>query len=256
VPPREPDTGGAPTGGAPVAGAPLNFPPTVRSNRRGDATLAGVVGAVVIGLVALAAVVALRPAAADSPTQAAPPAGGAERSPGLGGEPVLPPDAGPIHSNRPSKPTRSTGRPARSAPAAGASVTVEPTTTESPKPTATATGTSPGNPYTPGQVCGSGYKVIDSASLTGPGGTLQGKVYLLYNAGNGNNCTVALKSTSVGTATAVSAYLEVQGGARTTDSGSYSYYAGPVRAKAVGVCVKWGGSAGGAGYNSPFEHCG
>ncbi|HEV7961351.1 MAG TPA: protein kinase [Actinoplanes sp.] len=256
APPAAVQTRPRDTGGEPVAGAPLYFPPTVRSNRRRNATLAGVAGAVVIGLIGLAAVIALRPASADSLTQPAPPAGAAGHSPGPGGEPVLPPNAGPIHSSQPAKPTRSSGRPPRSAPAATAPASVEPTTTEGPKPTATATGTSPSNPYTPGQVCGSGYKVIDSASLSGSGATVLGKVYLLYNAGNANNCAVALKSTSVGTATAVSTYLEVQGGARTTDSGSYSYYAGPVRAKAAGVCVKWGGSAGGASYNSPFEHCG
>lgn len=65
-----------------------------------------------------------------------------------------------------------------------------------------------------------------------------------------------MKATSLGTATQVAAYLEVQGSTRRTDSGSYSYYAGPVRAAAGGKCVKWGGSTGGAWYDSPFEHCG
>ncbi|TDD49153.1 M23 family metallopeptidase [Nonomuraea terrae] len=106
------------------------------------------------------------------------------------------------------------------------------------------------NPYTPEQVCGSGYNVIDSAGLTG------GTVYLLYNTGNGNNCVVTLKSTSVGTASAVSAYLEVQGSTRRTDSGNFGYYAGPVTAQAASTCVKWGGSAGSSRYDSPFEHCG
>jgi hypothetical protein len=107
-----------------------------------------------------------------------------------------------------------------------------------------------GNPYTPEEVCGSGYSVIDSAAL----GTA-GRVYLLYNA-NGNNCVVTIKATSVGTASATSAYLEVQGGTRTTDSGSFAYYAGPVRRAAAGTCVRWGGSVGSSAYNSPFEHCG
>ena len=43
--------------------------------------------------------------------------------------------------------------------------------------------------------------------------------------------------------------------AQCTDSGSFEYYAGPVRAKAAGVCVKWGGTAGGISYDSAFEHC-
>lgn len=107
-----------------------------------------------------------------------------------------------------------------------------------------------GNPYTPVEVCGSGYSVIDQAGLTG------GTVYLLYNSGNSNNCVVTLKSTNLGSATAVSAFLEPQNGTRATDSGSYTYYAGPVRKAAPGTCVKWGGSIGSSAYTSPFEHCG
>ncbi|GAA4076774.1 M23 family metallopeptidase [Nonomuraea soli] len=107
------------------------------------------------------------------------------------------------------------------------------------------------NPYTPTEVCGSGYSVVDSAGL-GTAGT----VYLLYNNSNGYNCVVTLKRTSLGTPTAVTAYLEVQGSTRITDSGSFGYYAGPVRAAAPGKCVKWGGKAGSSVYDSPFEHCG
>jgi sialidase-1 len=98
--------------------------------------------------------------------------------------------------------------------------------------------------------CGSGYDVIDSAPL-GTAGT----VYLSYNASNGQNCVSTMKSASVGTATATSAYLEVEGATRNTDSGSYSWFAGPVRASAAGKCVRWGGAAGGVPYNSPLEHC-
>ncbi|MFI6452707.1 M23 family metallopeptidase [Streptosporangium amethystogenes] len=107
------------------------------------------------------------------------------------------------------------------------------------------------NPYTPQEVCGSGYDVIDSAAL-GSAGT----VYLLYNGSNGYNCVTTIKSTSIGTASATSAYLEVQGATRVTDSGNFAYYAGPIRASGAGKCVKWGGKVGSAGYDSPFEHCG
>ncbi|MDP4503345.1 M23 family metallopeptidase [Nonomuraea turcica] len=107
------------------------------------------------------------------------------------------------------------------------------------------------NPHTPQEVCGSGYKVIDSAAL-GTAGT----AYLLYNTGNGNNCVATIKKTSLGTASAASAFLEVEGKPRVTDSGNFAYYAGPVRAAAAGKCVKWGGKAGSATYTSPFEHCG
>ncbi|MEV5894399.1 N-acetylmuramoyl-L-alanine amidase [Nonomuraea fuscirosea] len=115
----------------------------------------------------------------------------------------------------------------------------------------TGGGGSPTNPHTPESVCGSGYKVIDSAAL-GSAGT----VYLLYNSGNGYNCVATIKKTSIGTASATSAYLEVKGKARVTDSGDFAYYAGPVRASAAGQCVKWGGKAGTNVYDSPSEHCG
>ncbi|MFI7605022.1 protein kinase [Micromonospora sp. NPDC049366] len=168
--------------------------------------------------------------AADRPT--ATPGGTRPPTPGAGGTP-----------GRPSEP-------------AGGAPSTGPTGGTSARPTPTSSSPKPGktNPYTATQVCGSGYQVIDSATLTS-GGQRTGRVYLLYHAGTGTNCAVTLKDTAVGTRTAVSAYLEVQGKARTTDSGSFDYYAGPVRARAAGVCVRWGGSAGGDSYASPFEHC-
>ncbi|MFG1777194.1 protein kinase [Micromonospora sp. NPDC049048] len=139
-------------------------------------------------------------------------------------------------------PTPGDGGPTLTAPARPSS---EPTAGRPAKP----------NPYTPVEACGSGYTVIDSATLSASG-SRTGRVYLLYHPGSGNNCVVTMKETAVGTATAASAWLEVRGRARSTDSGSFSYYAGPVKAKAAGVCVKWGGSTGGASYASGFEHCG
>ncbi|MFC8801326.1 M23 family metallopeptidase [Promicromonospora sp. NPDC057138] len=106
------------------------------------------------------------------------------------------------------------------------------------------------NPYTPEEVCGSGFAVVDEAAL----GTV-GRTYLLYNSGTGYNCVATLKYTSLGTPSAVSAFLEPEGSTRTTDSGSYSYYAGPVKRSAPGTCVRWGGSVGSTTYTSPFEHC-
>jgi hypothetical protein len=106
------------------------------------------------------------------------------------------------------------------------------------------------NPYDAAEVCGSGYSVIDSAAL-GSAGT----VYLLYNSANANNCVTTIKATSIGTASATSAYLEVQGSSRITDSGNFAYYAGPVKREAGSTCVRWGGSVGSATYDSPFEHC-
>lgn len=103
--------------------------------------------------------------------------------------------------------------------------------------------------YTPTEVCGAGFDVIDRQAL-GTAGT----VYLTYNASTSNNCVVTIKATSAVAAT--SAYLEVQGRTRVTDSGSYAHYAGPVTANAAGTCVKWGGAIAANTYDSPFEHCG
>lgn len=110
------------------------------------------------------------------------------------------------------------------------------------------------NPYTPERVCGAGYKQIDRADLRSGSAGL-GTVHLLYNAANGFNCVVTLKSAAVGQKTPVSAYLEVQGQKRTTDAGQFAFYAGPVRQAAPGRCVRWGGSYGAVRRDMPFGHC-
>jgi len=111
------------------------------------------------------------------------------------------------------------------------------------------------NLYSPQMVCGSGYNVVNKAGIVS-GGVSYGKVYLLYNSGNGYNCTATIKHRSVGTPSSTSTYLEPQGSTRTTDSGSYSWYAGPVKRSAPGVCVRWGGSVNGVAYNSGWTNCG
>lgn len=108
-----------------------------------------------------------------------------------------------------------------------------------------------GNPYTAKEVCGSGFSVIDRHAL-GKAGT----VYLMYNASSGKNCVTTLKHTKLGTKTDTSAFLEVKGGKRATDSGKFSYYAGPVTKSAANTCVQWGGSVGSEKFTSKFEHCG
>jgi eukaryotic-like serine/threonine-protein kinase len=235
----------------PAAGYPsIAEPPTVirprtGGNRRRNAALAGVAGAVVLGLIAVLGVTAFGSnpdrREALSPATGSPvdtPATSADRG---GADAVGQATGGPTQKPRPGV-SSTAAPPAATDPA--------PARSSSPAPKPSSSGDSTKNPYTPSQVCGSGYKVIDSAPLN-----RYGTVYLLYNAGNGNNCSVTLKTTSVGTRTAVSAYLEPQGKSRVSDSGSFEYYAGPLRAKASGVCVAWGGSAGGVSYRSPFEHC-
>ncbi|MEV4367162.1 protein kinase [Nonomuraea sp. NPDC049637] len=125
--------------------------------------------------------------------------------------------------------------------------TQEPEPTEEPEPTPTAKP----NPYTPTQVCGSGFVVQRSTSYTG------GATYQLYNNSTGQNCVVTLKSgPDVGKATPVSATLEVQGGPSNTDRGNYEYYAGPVKLLAKGKCVRYSGSAGIGNTQVDWANCG
>jgi murein DD-endopeptidase MepM/ murein hydrolase activator NlpD len=104
--------------------------------------------------------------------------------------------------------------------------------------------------YDPAAVCGAGFQVLDTQKL-GSAGTAN----LLWKGSTSQNCVVTLKFTNKGSATQTSAFLEPQGASRSTDSGAFSYYAGPVIRSAPG-CVKWGGATGGSSYASGFEHCG
>lgn len=125
----------------------------------------------------------------------------------------------------------------------GSGATPAKNTSTEPKPTGS-------NPYSPEQICGSGFKRVDSAGLGS-----QGSVYLLYSTATGQNCVTAVRKSGSGKVSA-RAYLEVKGHQRATDAGTFQYYAGPVKAKAPRTCVKWGGAIGSATYDSPFEHCG
>ncbi|MGW2624067.1 protein kinase domain-containing protein [Micromonospora taraxaci] len=268
----------APTG-TPALRTPASFavePTTEPKPTREDALQTGptqrrkplLLGASAVVLVALLVAVAV--------TALRPDAGGdaADQTPALAGEsaavtdaPQPPGDAtttGPRPSGTPgatrtatADPTGSpadataSGGPGRTAGAPGTT----PTGATSSRPTPSRTPSTRPNPYTAAQACGSGYQVIDSATLTGTDGQRKGRVFLTYHSGTGTNCVVTLKDTAVGTKSAASAYLEVQGRARSTDSGSFDYYAGPVKASAAGTCVKWGGATGGVTYGSGFEHC-
>ncbi|MEV1333058.1 protein kinase [Micromonospora costi] len=265
---------GTPPGGWPAGVAPVHARPSDTREDPLDAAPGGrrrglLIGAaaVLVALVATGTVIALRSGAesggGDRPPALAAESAGTPQQQGAppattGATPRPRPSATTPGGTRsaspgPSVTTGPTGRP--DAPAGGGRTTA-PTGGGSTAPTPGATSAKPAkpNPYTAGEACGAGYQVIDSATLTS-GGQRKGRVYLLYNTGNGYNCVVTLKDTAVGTKTAASAYLEVQGRARSTDSGSFEYYAGPVRASAAGKCVKWGGSTGGASYGSSFEHC-
>lgn len=100
-------------------------------------------------------------------------------------------------------------------------------------------------------ICGSGYSVIESHAIPNHSSVT---AYLLYNSGSGRNCAVTLRSSS-GTAQTMVAWLEVMGGSRVTDSGSYTYYAGPVSLQAAGKCVRYGGTYTDDSYTSSWGHC-
>jgi serine/threonine protein kinase len=223
-------------------------------NRRRNATLAAIGAAVLVAVVGIGTVIALHPTQSEATTPTGPDLGvagqaGNGRDPGIRTNPTKP-GANPATKTTRSHPTTA----ATTAPAAGDPGT-DPTGDPSP-PGDPASSSAATNPHTPKAVCGSSFSVIDQAALKSADGAVLGRVYLLYNDSTTKNCVVTLKATDVGTATAASAYLEVKGADRVTDSGSFEYYAGPVRAQAGATCVKWGGSIGDATYDSPFEHCG
>nr|WP_088999147.1 serine/threonine-protein kinase [Micromonospora echinofusca] len=255
-----PDTGGGTWASAPPTREDPVTPPPSRRRRAALLGSAAVGSVVLFGVAVLALVPDDGPAGGDVPaalTGGSAPAGSPGAAAGDGtGRLRVEPTAGATRPTAPAASGRQSASPSQPVPlpTAGGG---EPTPTASGRPDAEPTAGRPArtNPYTPVGACGSGYQVIDSAALTASG-TRQGRVYLLYHAGTGDNCVVTMKETAVGTATTASAWLEVRGRARSTDSGSFSYYAGPVRAKAAGVCVKWGGATGGASYGSGFEHCG
>ncbi|MFE4050233.1 spore-associated protein [Streptomyces sp. YIM B13518] len=90
---------------------------------------------------------------------------------------------------------------------------------------------------TPQQVCGSGYKTVNSAAV----GSL-GTVYLTYNSANGRNCVTTIR-TNPGTARDMSAWVYVPDTEKgDQDGGWYTSYAGPTYVYGKGHCVDWGGS--------------
>jgi hypothetical protein len=104
------------------------------------------------------------------------------------------------------------------------------------------------NPYTAKGVCGSGYGVQRTHKL--PGAT----VYQLYNGTT--TCVVTLKTASLGKATKITAGLQVKGGSWAYDTGAYTYYAGPVKQRSRGKCVRTFGYSKGSSVTSSWANCG
>ncbi|MCK9870665.1 spore-associated protein A [Nocardiopsis dassonvillei] len=103
--------------------------------------------------------------------------------------------------------------------------------------------------------CGSGYSVVNSAPIRFDLGT----VFLTYNSSNGYNCVVTVRSAdSDGFAMPMSAGLRRagDGGSFVSDTGEYSYYAGPVYVYASGSCVDWRGLIGNQATERYATNCG
>ncbi|MDH6117649.1 hypothetical protein ABH930_002990 [Kitasatospora sp. GAS204A] len=206
------------------------------------------------------------PSASSSTGPGAPASAGASATPdapastGASVRPGAPSSTAPRPSTatQPADPIGSTSHPAAPAPGGSAGSTAPtapaapaqtpgagPTAKGSPTPTPPAAA----NPYSPGQVCGTGYGVIDSHSLG------DATVYLLYNNATGVDCAVTLAAHPSG-AVPMNATLAVQGGASTSNPGNFVDYAGPVTEHAPHICVSWGGSYRGTSWTSGWSHCG
>lgn len=89
---------------------------------------------------------------------------------------------------------------------------------------------------TPQSVCGNAYKTVNSAAV----GSL-GTIYLTYNASNGKNCVVTIRS-NPGAAQDMSASIYIPDtDAWADDTGKFTSYAGPAYAYGKGHCVSWSG---------------
>lgn len=112
---------------------------------------------------------------------------------------------------------------------------------------------SPASAATYGGECGSGYGVVNSASIGS-----KGTVFLTYNSSTGKNCAIA-KRNSAGSAV----LIEVGLGTNPVGShwpkfegGNFTSYAGPVYLSAAGKCVDWMGRITGTEGGKRKTNCG
>lgn len=106
------------------------------------------------------------------------------------------------------------------------------------------------NPYTPGEVCGSGYRTVSGGTFT-ISGTSGAKMYVMYNASSGRNCVAVIKTTNIGKATPTGAGLKLSGTpwqeGVNWEAGNFKYYAeSPTKYYAKGKCIDVYGWSGGA----------
>ncbi|MEU3452858.1 hypothetical protein ABZ671_04545 [Micromonospora sp. NPDC006766] len=115
------------------------------------------------------------------------------------------------------------------------------------------TAATPAYAATYGGECGSGYSVVNSASIGS-----KGTVFLTYSAATGKNCAVA-KRDSVGSAVLIEVGLGINpvGSHWPAYQGDYfTSYAGPVYLSAAGKCVDWMGRISGTEGGKRGTNCG
>ncbi|MCG5218957.1 hypothetical protein MBA17_37495 [Streptosporangium sp. KLBMP 9127] len=123
------------------------------------------------------------------------------------------------------------------------------TTTPRPYPMEPPPGTSQPNRTVPQAVCGASFVLRQSSTFA------SGTTHLLYKASTSEYCVVTIKSTDVGKKTPVRATLTMRGGATRTVSRSDESYAGPVKLKATGRCVRYGGAVNGINGGGAWGNC-
>ncbi|MBG0824194.1 protein kinase [Planomonospora sp. ID91781] len=160
-----------------------------------------------------------------------------------GDQPSQPGEVGGTSGPAPS-PSRTTAKPT-ARPSATTKTTPKPTSKPTSKPTLKP------NTFTAAQVCGSGFKQINSHALGG-----SATIHLLYNATSKQNCVVTLSRYVHPGKVKMNAILQVRGGSSGSNPGNFTAYAGPVRLTAAKKCVIWGGSHGSLSWKSGWSHCG
>lgn len=190
------------------------------------------------------------PLEALEPQKPAPPASPAARAPNS--RDSAPNDRGSVPEAKPAAPpapARRADPPAAPVPAPkGKDPSSQPPPSPLAPPTPTPTPTTAVQPYTPTQVCGAGFRIINRQRLSGS------VVYLLWNGASQENCVVTLKTANIGEPTRTTAHLTPEGAGTTRDAGDYEFYAN-VTARAPG-CIQWGGSDSTGEFTSPTGvHC-
>ncbi len=100
------------------------------------------------------------------------------------------------------------------------------------------------NPYTYGQLCGSGYNLVSGGTidLKTSSGALYGRLYVTWNNSAKMNCVVVIKQAYVGTRSETAVSISSPGSEGGGDVGNYTHYAGPVYEDAAGRCIAVSGS--------------